>query len=122
MGDRLVMSHDDPFQLEAALRATEGNRQVLGELAGILRAQVPDSLAGLQQAVAERDGAALARQAHQMAGALGLFGADPALKLTRQLETLAKAADWDHIPLLAKRLEGELHRLVTALEPLTTAP
>jgi HPt (histidine-containing phosphotransfer) domain-containing protein len=107
------------FDREAALRGTEGSEELLRELAGILLAQLPAARSGLGQAIAQRDGATVQRQAHQLAGSLGLFGAGPALSATRALETLGKSGDWSQARTLQAAFEAELDRLQVVLEQCT---
>lgn len=111
-------THSPPFELEAALRGTEGDAELLAELTDILRQQLPASRAGLRQAVAQHDLAALRQQTHQLAGALGLYHAAPSLALIRQLQTSALSADWARLDLLLTELDGELDRLLAALAGL----
>lgn len=115
------MSQPEPFNLDTALRSTEGSHEVLRELAGVWREHLPATVAGIQRSIADQDGPGLARQAHQLAGALGLFGAKPSLELARQLEASGQAGRWEDATLLANQLEPELQRLLAALEQLATA-
>jgi len=108
----------EPIEMEVALRGAEGSRELVQELAQILLDQLPGSLAAIQAAIAAQDSPALKRQAHQLAGGLGLFGAQPALEAARTLETAAETASWQQIPVYWSHFETEIARLQSALTQL----
>jgi HPt (histidine-containing phosphotransfer) domain-containing protein len=108
----------EPFQLEAALRGTQGDRPLLTHLAGLLLRDLPSSLAGLRHSLEMRDSTAMVRQAHHLAGGLAIMAAFPAMKLARNLESAAQAGDWETMAHLVPDLEKEAERLRIALEQL----
>lgn len=109
------MSAPEPFDVAVALRGMEGDRQLLGKLAGMLLAELPAVLAALRQSLERQDGPALARHAHHLAGGLAMLAAQPSLELARRLETSATAGDWNASSTILASLEDEAQRLRTAL-------
>jgi PAS domain S-box-containing protein len=82
-----------PLDVTAALAGVDGDREFLGELAGILLREYPAALTELRAAVAEADAGRLQRTAHKLKGNLGAFCAADATRLVQQLEALGRSGD-----------------------------
>jgi len=61
------------------------------ELAGIFQADCPGLMGGIEEAVARRDAAALAKSAHTVKGALATLGAREAADAALQLELIGRS-------------------------------
>jgi len=105
------------FEPAALLARLEGNRQLLGELVGLFRAELPRMLGDIAQCVAAGDALGLERAAHALKGAVGSFGGRAAFAELVALETIAQAGvpsqGAAHVVTLereARRLEDDLVR------------
>jgi two-component system sensor histidine kinase/response regulator len=95
-----------------------GNRKVLGEVIDVFLADSPTLMTAIQQAVGQRDVAALASSAHALKGSIGLFDQQGAYQMAKQLERAAKSGDLTGIEDARTELETELAGLRTKLGEL----
>ena len=104
----------------------EGDDELVSELITLFRSDTPKLLDVLRAAVAESDGAGLARGAHKLLSSLGAFGATHVSELVRQLEQQAQnkqfAGAADRIMAIASEID-EIHaRLGNYVPPLNLFP
>ncbi len=106
-----------PVLFDAATFANNINHdQALGrELLDCLRAEAPELMARLRQAVAAADAATLNRTAHALKGAVGNFFAAPVADTARQLEMLGAAGRFEGADALAGQLECQVTALFTQI-------
>jgi PAS domain S-box-containing protein len=107
-----------PIDVTAALEGIGGDREFLGELAGILLGEYPAALAALRTAVAEKDAGRLHVAAHKLKGNLGVFHAAEALRLVQQLETMGRGGDLRGAGDVLDELARQWTRLGPVLEEL----
>jgi two-component system sensor histidine kinase/response regulator len=101
--------------LDAVLNALEGDRELLSGMIRIFLAENPALLERNRQAVAGRDGQALARAAHTVRGALANFAAREAGDTALRLEESAERADWQAAAAAHTDLENQMQEVVRAL-------
>jgi PAS domain S-box-containing protein len=106
-----------PLDVTAALEGAGGDRELLGELAGILLNEFPGALAGLHTAVAEQDAGRLHVLAHKLKGTLAVFHAAEAARLAWQLDAMGRGGDLHG----ARDALDELAREWTCLRPVLEA-
>jgi two-component system, sensor histidine kinase and response regulator len=105
-----------PFDRNLFLHRVGGDEVLLGELVGSFLEDLPARLDAIQQALRGQDGAALARVAHTLRGALLSLAAAPAAEAATALESSA-AGPTEQVADRADALRRELARLVPALTP-----
>jgi PAS domain S-box-containing protein len=81
---------DPSFDPDDVLARVEGNRELLAELVGILRAESPRLLATLREKVEAGDARGLQEAAHAIKGTVGNFGGHAASEAARVLEVMGK--------------------------------
>jgi two-component system, sensor histidine kinase and response regulator len=79
--------------LESALSAVAGDRELLRRMAGLFLTQLPDLLGEIRAAVAAMDGPCLERAAHKLRGGAANFGARRACDAALDLERMGRAGD-----------------------------
>jgi HPt (histidine-containing phosphotransfer) domain-containing protein len=82
------------FDIEKLSRICHGDRGQVAEMLRLFVNTTEDLLADLADAVANRDAARTARQAHQIKGAAAYLGAAEITRLAGETEIQAKAGDW----------------------------
>jgi CheY-like chemotaxis protein/HPt (histidine-containing phosphotransfer) domain-containing protein len=100
------------FDAKALLDRVDADRELLGTLIGVFKADRPGLLAGIEEALLVGDAVALADTAHTMKGALSVFGVEPARSLAEQLEMAGREKRLD----TARELYERLGREVVAAE------
>lgn len=98
--------------LEAALAALMGERELLQQLAQVFEEDAPPLLDELQQAVEQGAADQALKSAHKLKGLASTFFAEPTLRVVREVEMLAKDGDLDSIR--GQKL-NELFEAVTSL-------
>jgi CheY-like chemotaxis protein len=109
---------DLSFDPEDVLARVEGNRELLAELVGILRAESPRLLATLREKVEAGDARGVREAAHAIKGTVGNFGGQAASEAARALEVMGKdgvltgaGAGVAHLELAVAELERNLVRM-----------
>jgi PAS domain S-box-containing protein len=124
-----LLSFDAPmtagFDYAGALQAAD--QEVVDIIASVFQAQWPVDQARMQAALSTDDLSPVLLAAHSLKGTLGLFGAQPAVNLARQLEDVINRAKLDGHPgvladaeALMARLSAEVGLLVIALQTRET--
>jgi len=106
---------EPPLDLSATLRAVEGDKALLTELATLFLNDCPQRLDELRQAVASDDAARTERAAHGLKGAVANFGAEAAYALAAELEAMGRRGDLAGARSVLPRLDQEVGRLIARL-------
>jgi HPt (histidine-containing phosphotransfer) domain-containing protein len=101
--------------LDAALNALEGDRELLLRMIQIFLGESGALRDRTRQAVAARDGAGVERAAHTLRGALANFRAREAGATARRLEESAAQGDWQTAAAAHADLEKQMEEVVRAL-------
>jgi signal transduction histidine kinase/DNA-binding NarL/FixJ family response regulator/HPt (histidine-containing phosphotransfer) domain-containing protein len=106
------------FDLSEALQRVDGDRELLGELAGIFLDSYPDYLVSIQQALAQNDAQALSFAAHALKGSIGNFIKTGPFETARTLESLGRQSTMAETAELFQQLKNELAHLQPVLASL----
>jgi HPt (histidine-containing phosphotransfer) domain-containing protein len=117
-----VIDRDSPFDRAAALRRTEGDEELLAEMARIFLSDCPRLISQLRTAVSHGDPTAIEHGAHEIKGCVGNFAAGQAFAAAARLEGLGCANQMADVGEAARLLEAELERLTQALGRLIALP
>jgi PAS domain S-box-containing protein len=97
---------------EALLARVESDTELLATLVAVFKADRPQMMADIEEALLAGDAVALGESAHTMKGALSVFGVEPARSIAERLEATGKSGRIDS----ARGLYEELGRAVAAAE------
>jgi signal transduction histidine kinase/CheY-like chemotaxis protein/HPt (histidine-containing phosphotransfer) domain-containing protein len=113
-------SADAPVEDAAThLRSTTGgNEKLMRSLAKSFLADAPAKFSALRRAIAKKDADALAKTAHALKGALGIFGAPQAVAFARTLESQGRAGSVDGAAQIFASLEAAFATLGDQLQAL----
>lgn len=109
------MSAPAVFNLADALARIDQDEELFQTLAEIFLDQAPQDFAATRTALEAGDGAALARAAHRLKGALAQFSAPRVFESTKELESLGKAGSLEAAAEVCARVDQELQALLAAL-------
>jgi PAS domain S-box-containing protein len=107
------------FDEAAALARVDGDRDLLKTLVELFFETCPEQLTQLRAAVAAGDAATVRRLAHTIKGAVGTFGAGPAVEAAARLETMAREGTLGGAEEARAALDAAVERLKPALAALT---
>ena len=116
----MPVDRDTPIDHAAALRRTEGDVELLAELARIFLDEYPRLLGKVRAAVASGTPRRIEHAAHELKGCLGNLAANGGFAAAERLEILGRSGELTDAPAVAALLEAELARLAPALERLIT--
>jgi two-component system, sensor histidine kinase and response regulator len=100
------------------LERIDDDRVFLAELLELFRTDYPKQIRAARVAVAENDAATLQEAGHALKGALGNLAAPAASKIASELESMGKTGDMAMAGTRVTELEGELAKVIQALEGL----
>ena len=103
------------FNAKQALDQIEGDRESLSVLLSTFTRVFPEQIVELRGAIADQDAEKLAALAHRFKGSLGLFAADAAAAIVRQLEVHAHESDFNGANSALSELDAECRQLVIDL-------
>jgi HPt (histidine-containing phosphotransfer) domain-containing protein len=106
------------FDLSEALERVDGDRELLGELAGLFLDSCPTYLANIRQALQQNDAQALAFSAHALKGSVGNFIKTGPLETARTLESLGRQGTMAGTAELFQKLENDIADLQPVLASL----
>ncbi|HEV2350210.1 MAG TPA: response regulator [Terriglobia bacterium] len=89
-GEAPPKAESDLIDKEGLLAHLEGDSELLCDLTGLFLQECPQLMARIQAAVAQSDGNALERAAHQLKGAIGIFKNEAVGDAAERLETLGR--------------------------------
>jgi CheY-like chemotaxis protein/HPt (histidine-containing phosphotransfer) domain-containing protein len=104
------------FDLQAALEAVDGERELLHGMIAIFMRQTPLALQDIDAAIERGDAAALESAAHKLKGSIAIFGARSACEAAQHLEDLASSGNLPAAGAARLRLGDEIARLRSALD------
>lgn len=107
------------FDLAAALERLEGDRDLLGELCGVLREDCDRAIKEMRQALSETDFTRLERLAHTLKGSSASLCALEVSAEARELEQLARDRDVSGAGASLEALARKGDRLRSELELLS---
>ncbi len=118
--DQVPMSAEgalvDPAE---ALARVGGDWELLRSLTEVFFDSYPAQLEQLREAVGRGDGQTVYRLAHTLVGAVGIFGARPAVEAASRLEAMGRRGDLAGAEEAYRRLDAAVARLKPALAALT---
>jgi two-component system sensor histidine kinase/response regulator len=103
------------FDVDAALELTDGDAELLRELAAIFTADAPGQMDLVRVAVAGRDATGVREAAHSLKGSLRALGAASAAALAQELEHRGATGRLDDLDAPTAALGAELDDLLTAI-------
>jgi len=92
------------FDRAELLERVESDTDLLSTLIGVFKADRPNLMSAIEEAIAAGDSEALSAAAHTIKGALSVFGAEPARALAERLEHTSRAGQVEGAPDLYARL------------------
>jgi CheY-like chemotaxis protein len=104
------------FALDAALQRARGKRTLLRQLVQLLLQDLPDTLAGLESALAANDARLVERTAHRLRGAALTVCAEPLAAAAAELELAARNAEYAHMQEGVGELQARAAELATELK------
>jgi two-component system, sensor histidine kinase and response regulator len=114
LGNRsgLVPPPDEPpIDLASALSAVDGDRTLLREVIEVFCQDYPSRVEELRDAIEHRMAPQMAEAAHNLKGALSIFGRTVAYDLAQELETRGRAGHLAGAAAVLHMLEQELRRI-----------
>jgi HPt (histidine-containing phosphotransfer) domain-containing protein len=103
------------FDWEDALRRTESDAELLGELVGMFLDSADEFMGTIQTAVRDGDSEALYGSAHSLKGTLGTLGAHRACAAALTLEQMGRNHDLTEVHAAHRVLEQRITELDQAL-------
>ena len=104
-----------PFDRGILLENLGGDTELLDRVTFLFKENMPAYLARMSQAIAERDGVALEKSAHNVLSALELFGAHRARDIARSLQIIGQLENVDETGSRFMELKNETDRILAAL-------
>jgi PAS domain S-box-containing protein len=104
------------FALDAALQRARGKRTLLRQLVQLLLQDLPDTLAGLESALAANDARLVERTAHRLRGAALTVCAEPLAAAAAELELAARNAEFARMQEGVGELQARAAELATELK------
>ncbi len=112
------MSKPEVFDQTAALARLDGDSELLWELVTLFLDDYPRLLEEINEAIVRGDSQALARAAHSLKGAVGVFAAQGAFAAALTLEQMGRTGDLTQAEEAYASLERELEALKSAFAAL----
>jgi CheY-like chemotaxis protein len=106
------------FNRSELMERVESDLDLLSTLVGVFKADRPNLMGDIEEAIAAGDSDALTAAAHTIKGALSVFGAEPSRALAEQLEHSSRDGQIEGAPDLYARLEEAVDAAEAGLEAL----
>jgi response regulator RpfG family c-di-GMP phosphodiesterase len=103
------------YSREQLLTQCDGDEELMSELVSIFHDNTPQIVQAIGEAVEQRDGPALAAQAHKLMSSLGAFGAGSARTLALRLEKHGQENNFGGAKERFTELERETDKIYAAL-------
>ncbi len=110
------MQSDSAFNLSAALEQIDGDRELFAALAGLFMSQAKMDMAGIQEALAQKNSQELMKRAHRLKGSAMQFHATGLHETTKRLEDLARQGSMAEAATVVHLVEERLAGLMEALQ------
>ena len=104
------------FDIDAALKHVEGDRDLLDEIVRIFADQCPKTMYEIQNAIRAADLSVLERAAHSLKGSASNLGAAGVTQAAAELEESARSGDSSRSHEQFEALESEVEKLLRELE------
>ena len=104
----------------AALKAMEGDRELLIVIVNSMLEELPILLGELMEAVANSDARLVQRAAHTVSGTMRTFRAEEVMDTAARLEELGRSAEFDGASELLQTLQRQLDQVTDELEAFVT--
>ena len=104
-------SEEPAFDEQELLARFDGDRELIGELAGIFAEEYPGMLADIRDAISDGDADRLARAAHKLKGSVSNFAAKAAFDAALEMEMMGREGRMDDAKEAFDRLRSEVERL-----------
>ena len=101
-----------PFDLDVALRHTDGDRELLQEMLVLFANDYPARIEALREAVRRADAEGVTRAAHALKGSLMVLGAAAAASLAERLELMGREARLEGVGAILETVERESEAIV----------
>ena len=108
------------FDAAAALRGTDGDTQLLSEMAGVFLRDCERQMSAVRDAVSDGNASGVESAAHTLKGSVGSFAAGDAVQAAGKLEHLGHSREMAGAKDAYALLEIEIERLKPALKSLET--
>jgi len=115
---RIDEGHDAPgvpLNWSNALRAVDGDRELLREVIEAFLEECPKLVEQIGESLDRSDADTLRRAAHTVKGALRTFGAEPCMALAERLEDMGRRRELNSAPEAYNSLKQQLEHLVPQL-------
>ena len=109
-------SAEPAFNLSELLTRVDNDRELLLELIGVSKVEIPRYLGELRGAVAQGDLKNIEKLGHTLKGMLSNLAATPAAAAAGHLEQLGRSGDTTTLKNAVAVFESEVARLMTELE------
>ena len=93
-----------------------GNEDLLREIAGMFIENCPDYIAGIKKGIAGNDAGILEKEAHNLKGAVGNFGAKEAYEVAHRFEKLGEEGEMATAAEELSKLESALNELASEMK------
>jgi len=103
---------------DLALANVGGDQELLAEIVELFVGESPRMMAAVDRAVASSDAAALRLAAHTLKGSASVFGAQHAVELSFELESMGDAGELTGAEEILALLRDEIGRVIPSLEAL----
>ncbi|MBN2416487.1 response regulator [bacterium] len=103
------------IDLTSALEAVESDEALLRELVGDMLLKIPISLENIERALHTSDAESLRREAHDLKGSVGNFGAVEMCKLAQKIEVLSERNRIAEIRKVYRSLRNEAEKVTRSL-------
>jgi signal transduction histidine kinase/CheY-like chemotaxis protein/HPt (histidine-containing phosphotransfer) domain-containing protein len=104
-----------PFSQQSLLDTLDGDRDLLERITILFKENTPTYLDRMSLAIVQRDGLALEQSGHLLLSGLGLFGANRARAVAKQLQVAARSEDFEEAAELFVQLKNQTDRILVAL-------
>jgi HPt (histidine-containing phosphotransfer) domain-containing protein len=111
-----MMQPDPPFDAAAALEQIDGDHDLFAKLVGLFVSQSAADMAGIREAVRQRDSQVVMQLAHRLKGSALQFHASALQKAARDLESAARGGVMTEAVHLTEEVEARLADLTQALQ------
>jgi two-component system, sensor histidine kinase and response regulator len=109
---------EPPLDAADLLERLNGDRELLADLVAIFKTESERVLQEIRQLIFACDAPHLERVAHRLRGSVMAFGAVPAARAAREVETLARNGELTDAEDYVCSLEREIRQLTVALDRL----
>ncbi len=113
--DQRTQSGRPQVDWSAAMKAVDGDQQLLREVIEAFLEECPRMVEECEQSIANSDAAVLRRAAHTIKGGLRTFGAEPAMEVAARLEELGRAGELQGSQEVLAALKQQLDQVLPEL-------